>query len=179
MTAPSKAMTVEEFEEFALSSENVERRLEYIGGEIVEVVSNGTSSYIATRIIIKIGMYLETHSIIAHMTAPDGGYKIAGEDYMPDVALVLTAKPSGETWVTDTPVLVVEVISPTDRPGKVNIKVSNYLSEGIIVWLIDPDDETVQVHQSGQAVQIFGIKDMLKLEGILPDFTLPVKTIFK
>jgi hypothetical protein len=45
-----KLLTVQEFDEFVMRPENANRLFEYVGGSIVEVVSNPYSSKIASRI---------------------------------------------------------------------------------------------------------------------------------
>lgn len=181
MATAIKTVSVEEFEVIAALPENHNRRMEYIGGEMVEMVSNNYSSYIGARVLTLLNMFVISKNL-GWMTGEAGGYKIAGERYMPDVAFVSKqkqAKPSHETWNSTVPDLVVEVLSPTDRAANVSVKISNYLSAGAVVWLVDTEDQQVSVHVSGQAVQTFGIEDTLTGGTILPDFELAVATIFE
>src|SRR5689334_18501838 len=83
--------SVEEFERMAALPENAHKRLEYIGGEMVEVVSNNFASEIGARILIKIGSHVEAHDL-GHITGADGGYRVSGEDYIPDVGFISKAK---------------------------------------------------------------------------------------
>ncbi len=55
--------TVEEFEQIAALPENADRRLEYIGGEIIEMVSNNYSSLVAARILIRMGGYIDNQAL--------------------------------------------------------------------------------------------------------------------
>ncbi|RPJ02749.1 MAG: hypothetical protein EHM39_01180 [Chloroflexi bacterium] len=77
MAIQTQRITVEEFDRLVMKSENKERRLEYIGGEMVEVVSNNYVSEIAARILLRIGVYIETHQL-GRITGADGGYRVAG-----------------------------------------------------------------------------------------------------
>src|SRR5579859_1699904 len=134
-------VSVEEFEKIAALPENKDRRLEYIGGEIVEVVSNSLSSRIAARILIRVGSYVEAHDL-GYVTDAQGGYRVSGEDYMPDVGFISKAEhPTGprETWVPYAPDLAVEVVSPSDRKSEIADKVANYLVAGTCVWYFYPD----------------------------------------
>ena len=46
------------------------------------------------------------------------------------------------------PDLVVEVLSPNDRPGDVQIKVGQYLTAGIaMVWAIDPEPRRLTIYR--------------------------------
>ncbi len=87
MVAQTRRMTLEAFERFAELPENAERHFEYIGGEVIEVVSNQRSSQIAARMLIHIGMYVISEKL-GVMTGADGGYAVAGGRYIPDIAFV-------------------------------------------------------------------------------------------
>src|SRR5258708_32857327 len=110
-------VTVEEFEKIAALPENRDKRLEYIGGEIVEVVSNSLSSRITARILARISIHVETNNL-GYVTDSQGGYRVSAEDYIPDVGFISKARHSKgprETWIPYAPDLAVEVVSPTDR----------------------------------------------------------------
>ena len=49
--------TVEEFDAFVLRPENAAKRFEFVGGEIVHVVSNSFASETAANILAEIRMY--------------------------------------------------------------------------------------------------------------------------
>lgn len=172
--------TIEAFDHIATRAENADRRLEYVGGEIVEVVSNNYASAVAARILIKIGGYVEAHSL-GYITGADGGYRVSGERYIPDVAFVSTAKqpePSHETYNPQPPDLAVEVLSPTDSADIVRLKVANYLAAGTLVWLVNPEARTVEVYRPGRPAQRLTLEDALEGDAVLPGFTLPVREMF-
>ncbi|HEX3054121.1 MAG TPA: hypothetical protein VHP83_25935, partial [Aggregatilineaceae bacterium] len=78
MAVQSKRYTVEEFDELVMLPENADKLLEYVGGEIVEVVSNNYSSKIAMRIGARLVLFVEEKGL-GHVTGADGGYKVLGE----------------------------------------------------------------------------------------------------
>src|SRR5258708_3051161 len=80
-------VSVEEFEKIAALPENRDKRLEYIGGAIVEVVRNSLSSQIGIRMAARISLHVETNKL-GYITGADGGYRVSGEDYMPDVGFI-------------------------------------------------------------------------------------------
>lgn len=173
-------VSVEEFEKIAALPENVGRQLEYIGGEIVEVVSNSLSSRIEARILIRLGNHVEAHDL-GYLTTSDGGYRVSGEDYMPDVGFISKAKhPKGprETWVPYAPDLAVEVVSPSDRNSKITVKVANYLAAGTVVWYFDPAEQEVYVYEPGKSVKTLTINDTLEGGTVLPGFKVALKDIF-
>lgn len=119
-------MTVEEFDRFVLLPENADRLFEYIGGAVVERGSNQRSSSIGYWIGVFIGMYLLQHDVGKVATGADGGYMIAGERYIPDIAFVSKSRqsePTEDAYSTITPDLVVEVLSPSNSAHDMRVKV--------------------------------------------------------
>lgn len=68
MVLKTRLVTVEEFERYIWLPENRDRNFEYIGGEIVEVVSNPVSSNLAARIT---GFLLEERGNTATLVVAD------------------------------------------------------------------------------------------------------------
>ena len=173
-------ISAEEFERFVMQPENLERSFELIGGEIVEVVSNGKSSALGARLTVLVGGFIYQNKL-GFVTGADGGYKIGNECYIPDFAFVSKqkqAKPTSEAYNSNPPDLAVEVLSPSNTPDEIAIKVDNYLRAGVIVWVINPDAQRVVAHRPDAAPKTYGINDSLDGAGVLPGFTLPVKDIF-
>ena len=173
-------VTVEEFEAIAELPENRDKLLEFIGGEIVEVVSNNYASLMGGRILIKIGVFVEAKNL-GWITPSDGGYKVSGERYMPDVGFVSISRqpqPSHDTWNPTVLDLAVEVVSPTDRPKNIIDKVANYLAAGTVVWMVYPDEKQIKVYEPGQPVKTYTVKDVLDGGRVLPGFELSLKDLF-
>ncbi len=180
MAVQEKQYTVEEFEQIALRPENRERRLEYIGGAIIEVVSNNYASKIAAAVLIAIGMWVKDKHL-GDVTGADGGYIVSGERYIPDVAFISRQRqpePCRETWNPLAPDLAVEVLSPTDDEKDIAVKIANYLAAGTLVWLVRIPEKRVSVFVPGQPVQHFGVEDTLTGGAVLPDFRLAVREMF-
>ncbi|NJL55561.1 Uma2 family endonuclease [bacterium] len=175
--------STEAFEAIAQLPENADRLLELIGGEIVEVVSNPKSSEIAMRIGFFIQLHLRQHKIRGHVTGADGGYMVAGERYIPDVAYLSTARqpdlPSMQGYNPIAPDLAVEVLSPTNADDKMRIKIAHYLLAGTIVWVVNPDNQTVETYIPGERVRIIDRDGLLDGGTVLPGFSLPVQEIFQ
>ena len=178
--AVQSPVSVKAFEQIAALPENAHKRLEFIGGEIVEVVSNSDASEIAIRIAPRINLYVESHAL-GRVTGADGGYKVSGEDYIPDVGFISKArqpKRSHDTWNPLAPDLAIEVISPTDRAKDIADKVANYLLAGTLLWYVYPNDQQVKIYMPGQPVKTLGLKDVLDGGQVLPGFKLELKDIF-
>lgn len=181
MVLQTKPMTVEEFDAFVLLPENIDREFEFIGGEIYEVVSNPKSSNTAMRFATFLGGYLLQNDI-GYLTGADGGYRVSGERYIPDVGFISYAK-QPELSYTDgynpnPPDLAVEVLSPSNDDEKMRIKIHNYQAAGTVVWLGDVESQTIEVYRPGQPVMILGINDVLDGGDVLPGFKVAVKDIF-
>ena len=74
------------------------------------------------------------------------------------------------------PDLVVEVVSPSDKPPEVNAKASMWLRHGVrLVWVVYPETRTVDVHREGRAVETLGEDDALD---VLPGFRCPLPAVF-
>ena len=181
MTLQARQVTIEEFEVFVNQPGNQDRLYELIGGRVVEVVSNNYSSEIGVTLSFHIKLYLREKQIKGRVTGADGGYEFLGERYIPDVAYVAEARqpePSRAAYNPVAPDLVVEVLSPSNDPGDMPVKVVNYLRAGTTVWLVDPDKEQVEVYAPDQAPRTLGTGDILTGGAVLPGFTLAVAEIF-
>ena len=99
-----------------------------------------------------------------------------------DIAYYSYAKvPKGRLhgYLPVPPDVVIEVLSPDDRPGRVAAKVQEYLTVGVTtVVVIDPDEDRVFVYQAGQSSLELGSADRLRLPAIAPDFEVPVSALF-
>lgn len=79
------------------------------------------------------------------------------------------------------PDLVVEVRSPTDRTGDIQIKVGEYLNIGVTaVVVLDPGIEAATVYRGDDELpQRFHNGDDLTLPDVLPGFAVPVRRFFE
>lgn len=180
MAVETQAYTLEEFDRLVEQPEYANRLFEYVGGEIVEVVSNNYSSEIAMRIGARLLLFVEEHNL-GRVTGADGGYKVSGERYIPDVAFISKAKqpkPSREAYNSNAPDLAVEVLSPGNEPDELRIKVANYLLAGTTVWVVNPDKQRVEVFAPSQPVAKVGLNQAVDGGSVLPGFSLPVSIIF-
>lgn len=76
---------------------------------------------------------------------------------------------------------MVEVVSDAMNKREWNAlirKITGYLNAGVIVWMVDPEEKTIEVHQYGAAVKIYIVHDTLTVPTLLPNFELPLKEIF-
>jgi len=180
MIGQRNQISAEAFEQIALLPENADRLLELIDGEITEVVSNGKSSALGAYICGVMVVFARQNNL-GYVTGADGGYQIGDERYIPDCAFVSKqrqAKPSSEAYNPIPPDLAVEVLSPSNTPEEIALKVDNYLRAGVVAWVVNAETQRVIVHRPDAPPKIYGINDTLDGGNVLPGFTLPVRDIF-
>lgn len=84
-----------------------------------------------------------------------------------------------EAFLDVAPELVVEVLSPDDRPGELARKIAEYLEVGVLrVWIADPSRRTLRVHRSLTESLELGAQDTLTGENVLPGFEVRVSVLF-
>lgn len=176
-------MTAEDFDTWANLPENGGHHYEYIAGEIVDVVSNPKSSKLGMRIGRYLAAFVDDNEL-GHVTGADGGYQVSGERYMPDVGYIsferMPELQHKHGYVITAPDLAVEVISPTDSAAQLSVKVSNYLADGTVVWVVSPEEQVISIHRPGKAVETISDEDAILTGGeVLPGFELAFENIFK
>jgi Uma2 family endonuclease len=104
----------------------------------------------------------------------------------PDVSFIAVRAGSrgrGQGFVSGAPELAIEVLSPSDRAGRVQRKVEGYFGAGAArVWLVRPTPKTVTVLRADETSEVLGVDDTLTSEYAAfdaPGFELPVRTLFE
>jgi Uma2 family endonuclease len=183
-TGPAK-MTAEEFYDWANRPENAGKNYELDSGEVVEVPPpkhiHGVVCWIVSAIL---GQYVIRRGAGYACTNDTGiivGRKpdtVRGADLM----LFLQSKRWDQLtrgYVEDIPNLIVEVLSPDDRPSRTNRRIEQYLRRGVpLVWLIDAEDRTVTVFRPDEFHKVLDETDTLSGNGVLPDFSCRVADLF-
>jgi Uma2 family endonuclease len=100
-----------------------------------------------------------------------------------DVAYIspeLAAQGADEAGILKgAPVLAAEVLSPTDEHEDVVEKIEKYLTCGVkIVWIVDPDLQTVTVYRPDRMPELFNVSQSLDAEPHLPGFRVAVADFF-
>lgn len=87
--------------------------------------------------------------------------------------------PAPAGYLALAPDLVVEVVSPGDRPGDIQAKVSDWLTAGShLVWVVDPGRKRAIVYREDGAVDVLANQDVLNGEDILPGFACPIESLW-
>ncbi|MGH7429075.1 MAG: Uma2 family endonuclease [Candidatus Methylomirabilaceae bacterium] len=127
--------------------------------------------------------YTDAHDL-GRVLAGDPGFKLAtNPDTVrgPDVAFVRRERlphPAPSGYAAFAPDLVVEVLSPGDRPGDVLAKVGDWLSAGTgLVWVIDPERRLARIYRSDGSETLVTADGALNGEDPVPGFSCTLATI--
>lgn len=85
-----------------------------------------------------------------------------------------------KAFLDAAPELVVEVLSPDDRPAELARKLSEYFAVGVLlVWVADPESRSVRAYRSPSDVRELGEEETLTGDEALPGFEAPVAQFFE
>lgn len=162
-------------------------RTELVKGELTPMSPASTQhGKIASRLDRYVGNFVEDNDL-GEVYAAETGFTIEEDPdtvRAPDVSFVARSRipPEGEPpgfWAI-APDLVAEVLSPFDVASKVQQKITEYLQAGVrLVWLVDPETQTVTVYKSLAEAHILLREDVLTGEDVLPGFSLLLTKLFR
>lgn len=138
---------------------------------------------IVARLTVELGSFVRTHGL-GQVLAGDPGFKLtANPDTVrgPDVAFVQRSRipdPLPRAFADFAPDLVIEVLSPHDRPGEVLTKVGDWLEAGVqLVWVIDPERRLGRVYRPDGTETLLSEGDELSGEEVLRGFRCALRAI--
>ena len=159
-------------------------RCELVRGELRRMIpAGGEHGRIAGKLTCAVGNHVMSRQLGTFYAAETGFILSRDPDTVraPDVAFnrAERAAPPVRGFVPGAPDLAVEVLSPDDRPGYVRDKVAEWLEAGTLaVWVVDPRERTVTVHEAQKTPLVLGETDSLPGGDVLPGFALAVRDIF-
>ena len=122
---------------------------------------------------------------LGQVLAAETGFKLASDPdtvRAPDVAFIRSDRlpdPPPAGYAELAPDLVVEVLSPNDRPGEVLAKVADWLNAGSdLVWVVDPARRSARVYRADGSEALVAEDGALEGEDVLPGFTCPLAALF-
>ena len=167
-------------------------RGELVRGVFCEAMSSGyRHGMIVVRLAARLVDYADERRC-GTVVASDAGILLERDPDTvrePDIAftsadrLPPSAAPVGYSDVV--PDLVVEVASPSDRPGELAERASMWLGFGVrLLWVVRPDSKTVEVHSAdGRPAGVLRTATLTEadsLDGgsVLPAFSYPLRRLF-
>ncbi len=173
-------MTAEELAQTPIPDQQVE----LVRGRLV--VREPPSTHhgaVSANLAFELSAFVRTEEL-GQVFAQDTGFKIASDPDTvrgPDVAFVSEARLEripAEGYADLAPDLVVEVLSPGDRPGEVLARIGEWLAAGSrCAWLIDPKRREARVFHATGSVSVIGEDGSLDGGNVLPGFSCPLGAI--
>jgi Uma2 family endonuclease len=113
------------------------------------------------------------------------GFKLPnGANRSPDAAWILLtrwealAPEQRRRFPPIAPDFVVELRSDTDSLATTQSKMQEYIDNGVrLGWLLNPQDQQVQIYRQGQDKEVLSNPTSLSGEGVLPGFVLDLRGI--
>lgn len=160
-------------------------RCELIRGEVVRMAPAGNEHCeIGMALMAELAHWARRHRL-GRCVGADAGIILARDPdtvRVPDGAFTVAARlgqvsPQFSEIIPD---LVLEVVSPSDRPAPVAAKTEEWLAAGVrVVLVVWPASRAVDLHRAGSQVVTLGDDDVLTVPELLPGFELPVREIFE
>jgi Uma2 family endonuclease len=182
--AKARPITVEEYMEMDLG----EGLHELVRGEIVDVAPPGPShGFVCANATYFLGKFgretghgysLSNDTVVITERDPD---TVRGGDVLYySNARWPRARVVGTKLPPVVPDLIVEVYSPSNRPGEMREKVAEYLNAGVMmVWVLYPDRRRLTIDRADDPVPIvLGEADAVEGLPELPGFRCPVADFF-
>jgi Uma2 family endonuclease len=161
---------------------------EVVNGELVmSPKNNWFHGRICTRLVIAIGSFVTTHRLGAVLDSSTGFWMFNRNCRAPDVSFVpisrLTAlgfKPNEARFFPGAPDLAVEVLSGNNTRAEMDERLKDFFASGTrIAWVIDPEQQHVEVCHSPIRRKLVGSGGLLDGEDLLPGFQFPIARLFK
>ena len=185
-TVATKPMTAEEFYDFANRPENRDRNFELEDGEVVEVSRPGELHGVVCANVTGLFWNYTRKIKRGRVCCNDMGLIVKrNPDTVrgPDVVLYTDSKKYEKLerkYPKAAPTALVEVLSPTDRIGKVIKRLKRFLAMGVqVVWLVDPEARNVTIMRKGQEPIVVEEDEEIASLAELPGFRCRVAELFE
>ncbi len=183
--AIKQQMCAQEFFDWCNRPENRDRHFELEQGEVVEMPRPGERhGYVCSNVVRILGN-VTFQRRKGYVLSNDTGVILDRDPDTvrgPDVVLYDQTRRYDELnagYCEHPPTLAVEVLSPTDRWGKVMKRIAQFLRQGItVVWIVDPEGRSVSIHRSNQFPVLLDGVDELTGDPELPGFRCSVADFF-
>ena len=161
-------------------------RYELVKGELIQMSPTGDEhGQVTVTLTASLYLQVKKHNL-GRVYAAETGFKLESDPdtvRAPDIAFVSRERVEATGTLTGfrsgAPDLVVEVLSPSDRIGKVEAKVKQWLETGArMVWVVSPKLKTVTVYRSLSDIVTLTEKASLDGGDVVPGFQIKVADIF-
>jgi Uma2 family endonuclease len=160
-------------------------RCELVRGELRMMSPAGSRhGAVAIRIATLVANHVDAHGLGQVFAAETGCILARDPDTVraPDVSFVGRERLGGGLpagYFPGPPDLVVEVLSPDDRPAAVAAKTADWLAAGTrLVWNVDPADRSLVAHAADGTVGRSMPSATVPAGDVVPGFTLALERVF-
>jgi Uma2 family endonuclease len=155
---------------------------ELINGEVVTMPHAAQRhDIIRSNIFEALIVYLRENRGLGLKAFPDSQFVVSGHDaFIPDVSILAISRlnPNEQKYVSGSPELAIEVVSPSESAAYLRIKTEAYLANGSrSVWIVFPEVRSVMVY-TRDAVREFKGSQSIE-DPLLPGFSTPVSAFFE
>lgn len=180
---PTPLMTAEELMELPMGEG---LRYELIDGELITMPASGLPhGRVTLRLTVPLAQFIWDHDL-GEVFAAESGFKLTSNPdtvLAPDFSFVtkqhLEEMGEASGFLPGSPDLVVEVLSPDDRPSMISAKTSRWFAGGARqVWIVDPKKSSVTIYRSPSDAITFSGSDELAADDMFPGFRLSLNKIF-
>ncbi|MCW5312769.1 Uma2 family endonuclease [Nostoc sp. KVJ3] len=181
--SPTIELTDEQF--FQLCQNNRDLRLERTAeGELIIMPPTGwESGNRNSRLTQRLGNWTDADGTGLAFDSSTGFKLPNGANRSPDASWVSrerleALKPDPAKFLPLAPDFAVELRSASDSLKTVQQKMQEYIENGVrLGWLIDPQNQQVEIYRPGQDVEILRSPTSLSGEDVLPGFILDLAQI--
>jgi Uma2 family endonuclease len=157
---------------------------ELVDGVLVEKSMGYFEGRLASMLLVEIELWLRSNNI--GYCNGEGAYTrlLHGRVRIPDVSFVRWERVQDHTVPRDpicgvAPSLAVEVLSFSNTSEEIERKRGEYFAAGVeLVWIVDPEDRTVEVWTTARDCHIAEADDSLDGGQVLPGFQLSIRDWF-
>lgn len=162
-----------------------DKRAELVSGRmVVREPAGHLHGRIANKLAYLLTRYVEERDLGVVYAAETGFLLARDPDTVraPDVAFMVSDRlpePEPIGYAELAPDLVVEVLSPNDRPGEVLARVGDWLSAGTrLLWVVDPAIRHIRVYRQDGSLDVVGEGEPLAGEDVVPGLSFTTDAIF-
>ncbi len=158
------------------------KRAELWEGELIEMSpSNWLHSIVSSRL----GGMMERHLCAREdlfVSIEGAGFTLSIDPAIlvsPDVAVFTLSAETTDTWVAGSPIVAVEVLSPSNSASEIGQKRAWYLDYGTEqVWIVDPRRRVIDVYTAGGRIASSS-GPQLCAEGLLSELVVSWPELFR
>ncbi len=175
LVAPFADISMDEFVALAAANPDTHYRFN-AAGDVLEMPNTSIHAHVQTLIGTHFTIWLWTNALPDHGALVECLYDLGDWRCCPDVAI---DRQQGKVIPREAPLVAVEIRSDSNTWPELREKARRYLQHGTqIVWLVDTDERSLEIHRAGDAPQTLTGEAVIEGGALLPGFRLNLRDIF-